>query len=313
MEAVINIVLQAGRSAIELALFVLLPVMVVMLALMRLLEAWGVLDWLVARISPLVRPFGLSGMGVFAGVQISFVSFAAPVATLAMMQQRGVSPRHLAATLALVLAMAQANVTFPMASLGLDIGRLLLFSALGGLVAAAITFHGFARTLQAQDVAAMEDPLPHRAADDARGILAVINRSGAEAFSIAVGAIPMLVLSLVAVKLLAAAGAVDAITWVIGPLLAALHIDPVLIMPSLTKYLAGGNAMFSVMDQLRAHGSVSRELLNASSGWLIHPFDLPGLAVLLSVGRRVAAVWKPAVLGAMVGILVRTLAHVWLG
>ena len=47
MESVIDIILQAGRAAVELSLFVLLPVMIVMLAVMRLLEAYGVLDWLV--------------------------------------------------------------------------------------------------------------------------------------------------------------------------------------------------------------------------------------------------------------------------
>ncbi|MBL8431246.1 MAG: nucleoside recognition family protein, partial [Dechloromonas sp.] len=39
MDILIDIILKAGRSAVELALFVLLPVMVVMLSLMRLLEA----------------------------------------------------------------------------------------------------------------------------------------------------------------------------------------------------------------------------------------------------------------------------------
>lgn len=55
----IEILLPAGRAAIDLALFVLLPVMVVMLSLMRLLEAKGLLDWVVARLTGLVRPFGL--------------------------------------------------------------------------------------------------------------------------------------------------------------------------------------------------------------------------------------------------------------
>ena len=102
MDILIDIILKAGRSAVELSLFVLLPVMVVMLSLMRLLEARGALDWLVARISPLLRPFGLTGLGVFAALQINFVSFAAPMATLTMMEQRGTSDRHLAATLAMV-------------------------------------------------------------------------------------------------------------------------------------------------------------------------------------------------------------------
>ena len=93
------------------------------------------------------------------------------------------------------------------------------------------------------------------------------------------------------------------------PLLQAVGIDPVLILPTLTKYLAGGTAMMGVMDDMRRAGQVSGELLNASAGFLISPFDLPGVAVLISAGRRVAAVWKPAAVGACVGIALRTLGH----
>ncbi|MBP6760503.1 MAG: nucleoside recognition family protein, partial [Thauera sp.] len=133
MDHLTQIILQAGRSAIELALFVLLPVMVVMLSLMRLLEARGVLDWLVARLAPLLRPAGLTGLGVFAALQINFVSFAAPIATLTVMESRGASDRHLAATLAMVMAMAQANVSFPMAAMGLSFAPTLLLSLAGGI------------------------------------------------------------------------------------------------------------------------------------------------------------------------------------
>jgi spore maturation protein SpmB len=116
MELLIDVILRAGRSAVELSLFVLLPVMVVMLSAMRLLEARGVLDRVVHLLTPALKPLGLTGLGVFAALQISFVSFAAPVATLTMMEQRGASDRHLAATLAMVMAMAQANVVLPMAA-----------------------------------------------------------------------------------------------------------------------------------------------------------------------------------------------------
>jgi hypothetical protein len=51
----------------------------------------------------------------------------------------------------------------------------------------------------------------------------------------------------------------------------------------------------------------------ACAGFLIHPLDLPGVAILISAGRRVASLWKPAVLGACMGILVRTLGHVLIG
>ncbi|MFZ5581085.1 MAG: nucleoside recognition family protein [Pseudomonadota bacterium] len=309
MDIAIDIILKAGRSAIELSLFVLLPVMVVMLALMRLLEARGVLDWIVARLAPALKPFGLSGLGVFAALQISFVSFAAPVATLTMMEQRGVSSRHLAATLAMVMAMAQANAAFPMMTMGLNFGTTLAFSLLGGLVAAAATYYIFGRSLSAEE-ARLDETLHHPVAEDAKGVLDVINRAGAEAFKIAVGAIPMLVLSLVAVTALKRFGAIDLLTQWLTPLLALAAIDPVLILPSLTKVLAGGTAMMGVMDDMRRSGQVSAELLNASAGWLIHPFDVPGVAVIISAGRRVAAVWKPAALGACVGIGVRTLGHI---
>ena len=308
MDILIDIILKAGRSAVELSLFVLLPVMVVMLALMRLLEARGGLDWLVTRLAPLLKPFGLTGLGVFAALQINFVSFAAPMATLTMMEQRGTSDRHLAATLAMVFAMAQANAAFPMLTMGLQFGTTLVFSLLGGLTAAAATYYLFGRHLSAAE-AQLDESLHHPVADNAKGVLDVINRAGAEAFKIAVGAIPMLVLSLVAVTALKKFGAIDALTALIAPLLQLAGIDPILILPSLTKYLAGGTAMMGVMDDMRRAGQVSVELLNASAGFLISPFDLPGVAVLISAGRRVAAVWKPAALGACLGILLRTLGH----
>lgn len=312
MDILIDIILKAGRSAVELSLFVLLPVMVVMLTLMRLLEARGQLDWLVKRLTPVLKPFGLGGLGVFAALQINFVSFAAPIATLSMMEQRGASDRHIAATLAMVFAMSQANAAFPMMTMGLHFGTTLAFSLVGGLAAASATYYLFGRHLSAAE-GVVNETLPHPAADSAKGVLDVINRAGAEAFKIAVGAIPMLVLSLVMVTALKRSGVIDLLTEGLTPLLAFMSIDPVLILPSLTKYLAGGTSMMGVMDELRRSGQVSVELLNASAGFLISPFDLPGVAVLISAGKRVSAVWKPAALGGCVGIALRTAGHAYLG
>jgi len=312
MELLFDAILRAGRAAVELSLFVLLPIMVVMLSAMRLLEARGVLDWLVARLAPLLRPLGLTGLGVFAALQISFVSFAAPVATLAMMEQRGASDRHLAATLAMVLAMAQANTVFPMTTMGLRLLPVLALSLLGGLVAAAATYHGFGRRLDAAE-RPLEETLPHPVADSTKGLLEAINRAGAEAFRIAIGAIPMLVLSLAVITLLRSAGAIALLTRVLSPAMTALRLDTALILPTLTKYLAGGTAMMGVVDEMTRQAQITGALVNRSAGFLIHPLDVPGVAVLISAGRRVAAVWKPAVLGACAGILVRTLGHVLMG
>jgi hypothetical protein len=227
-----------------------------------------------------------------------------------MMEQRGSSDRHLAATLAMVFAMSQANAALPMMTMGLNFGSTLFWSVAGGLTAAAATYYLFGRSLSA-DEAKVDETLHHRSADSAKGILDVINHAGAEAFKIAVGAIPMLVLSLVAVTALKQFGAIDALTRLLAPVLALFSIDPLLILPALTKYLAGGTAMMGVVDEMRRAGQMSTELLNAGAGFLINPFDIPGVAVLISAGKRVAAVWKPAALGACIGILVRTLGHVF--
>ena len=308
----IDLVLKAGRAAVELSLFVLLPIMVVMLCLMRLLEARGVMDWVVARLAPVLRPVGLTGLSVFAALQISFVSFAAPVATLAMMEQRGVSDRHLAATLAMVFAMGQANVLFPMAALELRLGPALLFSTAGGLLAAAVTYYGFGRGLPAVEKP-LDETLKHPVADDGKGVLDVINRAGAEAFRIAVGVIPMLVLSLVAITFLRGLGLFDWLTGLLGPMLRAVSIDPNMILLTLTKALAGGTAVLGLMDDMRREGIIGASLINGGAGWLVHTLDVPGFAILISAGRRVARVSRPAACGACVGIALRTVAHAMLG
>ncbi|HVI52189.1 MAG TPA: nucleoside recognition domain-containing protein [Candidatus Sulfotelmatobacter sp.] len=311
MNILSDVILPAGRSAIELSFFVLLPVMVVMLTLMRLLENWGVMDWLVARLAPLLRPFGLTGLGVFAALQVNLVSFAAPLATLSMMERRGTSDRHLAAAFAMVLGMAQANATFPMGAMGLSLAPVLLWSVAGGLLAAAVTYYGTARRLSSEEH--LSDDLPHHEHHAGpKGTLDVINAAGAEAFRITTGAIPLLVLSLVVVTGLRQGGAVDALSGLLAPLLSRAGIDPVIIVPSLTKYLAGGTAMMGVVDHMVRAGQISPALLNASAGFLITPMDVPGVAILATAGRRVGAVWKPAVLGSLAGIALRTAAHAYL-
>jgi spore maturation protein SpmB len=308
----IDVVLEAGRAAVQFALFVMLPIMVVMLFFMRLAEARGWLDWLVERMTPLLAPFGMGGLGIFAALQINFVSFAAPVATLSIMEQRGVSDRHIAATLAMVFAMSQANAALPMMAMGLHFGPTLLFSVLGGLAAASFTYHVAGRYLSPEE-GEISATISHQSAEGAKGVLDVINRAGAEAFKIAVGAIPMLVLSLVIVGALKHSGAIAMLTTSLTPLLIAASIDPVVILPGLTKYLAGGTAMLGVVDTLYRSGQLGADLINAYAGFLVSPFDLPGVAVLISAGKRIAAVWKPAAVGACVGIVLRILGHAYFG
>ena len=311
MEILTEIILRAGKSAVELAFFILLPVMVVMLSVMRLQEARGILDKLVACLAPVLRPLGLTGLSIFAMLQISFVSFAAPIATLTMMDQRGASNRHIAATLAMVMAMAQANISIPMTALGLKFGMTLLFSLLGGLAASASTYYLFARRLGMEELT-MDESVPHPVAADAKGVLDVINHAGAESFRIAVAALPMLILALVAVTILRSVGAIDVLTMALAPVMLLLRLDPALILPVVTKFLGGATAWMGVMDEMIRHGTANAAMVNHSAGLLLNPFDLPGVAILISASRRVAAVWRCAALGACVGILLRALAHLLL-
>jgi spore maturation protein SpmB len=308
----INIVMVSGKSAVELALFVLLPVMVVMLTVMRLLEAAGVMDALVKLVAPLLRPAGLTGLSVFALLQVNFVSFAAPMATLATMERRGVSDRHLAATFAMVLAMGQANAMFPLIARGLAFGPFIVISILGGLVASVATFYLIGRSLSAAEQP-LDEHLAHPTMNDPKGALAVINHAGVEAFRISTGAIPLVALSLLVVNLLKDVGFLGWLEATLAPALQLLHVSPQILLPSITKYLAGGTAMLGVLVDLQNAAQIDARFINQTAGWLIHPLDLPGVAIFMSAGPRVARVWKPAVAGAAVGILVRTLCHAALG
>lgn len=305
----VQILQGAGRTAVEFTLFLMLPIMIVMLTTMRLLEAFSVLDWIVKKLTPAVAPFGLNGLGIFAALQSSFIGSTAPAGTLAMMEQRGVSDRHLAASLAIVFAIPQANTAFPMVAMGLNFSVTLIFSLIGGLVAAAATYYLTAK-MHSADEAEIDEHLSHRKAETPKDVLDVVHRAGWEATKIAIRAIPMLVISLVAVSILRDLGFIAWLTEAISPLLRLLHIDPILVLPTLIKYLAGGTAMMGTVDDLRRSGQLSSDLINASAGFLIHPLDVPGFAMLVAAGARVRKVWKAAALGASIGMLVRTFGHI---
>ena len=306
-----DLILRSGRAAVEFALFILLPIMIVMLAIMRLLEAKGVLDRIVARVSPLLLPLGVPGLGVFALLQVLFVSFAAPLATLTMMDKGGLSQRHIAATLALVFAAAQANVVFPMSAVGLNGPLTLLISAGAAIIAAAVTYHVFTRNLP--DEAEPPEPKPkHRTAENAKGVLDVINRAGGEAFGITMGALPLLVLSLLLVNILREIGAVALLESLAAPLFAWLDLPTSVTLPIVTKAIAGGTAMMGVAMDMLQQGGLSSNDFNRIAGLLIHPFDVAGIAVLISAGPRVAAVLRPAVYGALVAITLRGVLHLTL-
>jgi len=302
MQTVIEILLQAGRSAVDVALYTLLPIMVAMMVLMRLLEVHGILGRLVRLTAPIVRPFGITGLAVVAMLQISFVSFVAPVTTLALMDDRGESDRRLAAAFAAVLAMAPANAIFPLAALGLSAGPVLLLSLIGGLTAGAATYWLFGRRLSsaALPITAVEAEVRQKPS-----FLLIINVSGREAIDIVVNIIPVLLLSLAIVFALQRLGAIIAFSSLLNPLLNWAGVDQALILPTMTKFLAGSTALVGVSQHMVHDNQLTASALNRSSGLLLHPLDLPGVGIFASAGKRLAKFLLPALGGAAIGIVVR--------
>jgi len=72
------------------------------------------------------------------------------------------------------------------------------------------------------------------------------------------------------------------------------------------------NPLWINVTDLMQQGVMSATDLNRVAGLLIHPFDVAGVAILVSAGPRVAAVLRPAIYGALVGIAVRAALHLLL-
>ncbi|AXT66219.1 TPA: nucleoside recognition family protein [Klebsiella pneumoniae] len=304
---IIEIIMSAGRSSVDIALYTLIPVMVVMMVMMKYLESVGVLAKLVNVVAPVLKPFGLTGLSLFALIQLNFVSFAAPVATLAMMEKKGASDRHLAATLAMLFAMGQANALYPLAPLGLHWITTVLLSIVGGLAAGAVTWYLPGRRLASKEVISTDDAQVH--APQKAGLLSIINGAGGESIRLSLGAVPMLILSLTIVGIIKSVGGISLLEQALSPVMQTLNIPAVLIMPALVKCLAGGTAYLGVTTELLKNGHMSVETLNASAGWLLQTFDLPGVGIMLGAGFRVARIAHFAIPGALLGIALRGILH----
>ncbi|PLX69437.1 MAG: nucleoside recognition family protein [Denitrovibrio sp.] len=305
MEALINIILTSGKTGIDIALYTLLPVMVVMMGFMKLMEAKGVLAFVAKILSPVVRIFGIPGIGIFAALQILLVSFAAPMASLAIMETDGTDRRRVATVFAMVLTMSQANVTFPMATVGLNLPVLFTTSIIGGLFAAALTYYIFAKNLSNDggiDTFTVT-------ADHSDNAFNTVVKGGQEAVNIVLKSIPLLILAICLVNFLKHINAISMLETILSPALGVFGISGISVLPILTKFLAGGTAMMGVTFDMLKDGIMSVEEFNRIAGFIINPFDLVGIAVLMTVGAKTASIAKPAIIGAILGITLRGILH----
>jgi spore maturation protein SpmB len=307
LQELLGLIFAAGRTALDLALYLMLPVMVIMLALMKVLEARGVLAWMARLLSPPLRIFGVPGAGAFAMLQLLLVSFAGPIATLSLQDRDGTARRRIAATLAMVLCMSQANVIFPMAAVGLNLGVVVLTSLVGGLCAAALTFYVFTRPLGSEGEG--ETAGIHADGRPRASTWGLMVGGGQEAVQIVLNAIPALLIALFLVNILKSAGVIATVEQLVGPLLELAGLPAAAVLPLLTKYLAGGTAMMGVTLELLKQGTMTIGEFNRLAGFIINPLDMVGVAVLIASGPRVASVARPAVLGAIAGVLVRGFLH----
>ena len=70
--------------------------------------------------------------------------------------------------------------------------------------------------------------------------------------------------------------------------------------------------MMAVSADLLQQGLLSSVDINRTAGLLMHPFDVAGVAILISAGPRVAAVLRPAAYGCLIAIGIRTVLHMLL-
>ena len=307
MEQILQLILDSGRSGLDMGLYILLPIMVVMLALMKLLDAKGVLRWVANTLAPVTRIFGVPGLGIFAMLKLLFVSFIAPLATFILMDQNGTSRRFIAATLAMVLAMSQANATFPLTAVGLNLGVTLLTSVIGGLAAAAFTYYVLTRNIAdpESDTGLIAAP-EHK---DKRTVIQILGEGGKEGMKIVFDMLPMLILAIFLVNVLKVTGAIEVLSSLLAPALALVGLPEATVLPLVTKFVAGGTGFMGVTIDLINQGAITATELNRMAGFATNPLDVVGVAVFAAAGKRVGEVVKFAVYGALFGMLLRGVMH----
>ena len=308
LEQIIQLMLAAGKTTVDLALYVLLPVLVLMMALMKLLEARGIVAWVSKLLAPALNRFGIPGMGVFAALQLLFVGFAAPIATLRLMENNGTSRRGIAATLAMVLAMSQANVVFPMAAVGLNIGGVIATSIFGGLLAAGTTYYLFTRSLEADGPCA---PMEIKR-DTKTSTINLLIIGGQDAIELVLKSIPIILIAIFVVNLIKFFGIITIVETLTTPLFQLFGLSSSAVLPIVTKFMAGGTAMLGVSLQLMQEGTLTIDEINRLAGFIINPLDLVGVALFVSAGAKTASVIRPAIAGALCGVTGRAILHLLL-
>ena len=303
LETFIGLILESGKSAVNLAIYILLPVMVVMMALMHTLEEKGVLTRVALFFAPILDVFGIPGIGVFAILQILLVSFGAPVATFHIMaKDETFSDRQIAATFAATIVMSQANAVFPLGAVGLNLPVVYVSSIIGGITAALITrfFYKKSNDYKPSPVSKKSQKM----------ILSLLFEGGEMGLHVVYKSLPALVLAILLVNVLKKLSVLKIIERITEPVFSFIGVNSVAVIPVITKFLAGGTAMMAVTIDLIEKGLMTSKDLNMLAGFMINPIDPVGIMVFLSVGLRFQQVLKPVLIASLVGIFIRGIIHI---
>ena len=203
--------------------------------------------------------------------------------------------------------MSQANATLPLAAFGLDLPVIMASSLLGGLVSAWLTYRIFAAHLPDGEVLPASREIRPRG--KRQSLIQLILGGGEEGFQLVLKAVPVLVLAVLLVNLLRAAGFIGLIETLCGPVFALIGVAPATVLPIITKYIAGGTAMMGTTLPMLQDQTLTALDLNRIAGFTINTLDPVGLAILVSAGPRFTAFVLPAIKGALLGILVRGIVH----
>lgn len=308
MESFVANIISSGKAGIDLAIYVLLPITVVIGGFMKVAENKGILGWFSHKVSPIVGVFGLPGLSVIAAIKLLFVSSVAPIPSLAKLDQAEPNRRKVAAAMAMIFTMTQGNVSFPLVAYGLNIEVLLVSSLLGGLAAAAFTYFILTRHLAVTDLDRQVVPLDG-AKREQKTVVQSLGEGGTEGMKIAISMVPMLIISLFFLGVLKQYGVIEYVTQISSPLFALIGLSEGAVLPIITKFIGGGTAFMGVMiDQLETGALTSRDM-NLIVGFVSNPLDMVGLAIFAAIGVRLGSVVKYAAYGAILGMLVRALIH----
>ncbi len=322
MQQLISLILESGSSGIDLTLYTIVPIMVVMMAIMKLLEDTGVINKIALFVAPFLGIFGLPGIGVFAMLQCMLISFAAPIATLKLMDK---SPKitgpNIAATMATVLTITQANVIFPLAVNGLSLFLVFGSSIVGGLLAGFIAYKISYKYYNSEAnnhevVSTNEENSENKNGEEkskqkVNAFLSLYN-GAEEGFWTGIKAAPVLILALFVVDVLKETSVIGFLETILTPLFLQVNIPGSAVLPIVTKFLAGGTAMMGITMDLMAEGNLSALELNRIAGIGIHSIDPVAISLFASSGLRLAKQIKPAIIGGAVGVIFRTILHILL-